>query len=141
MSDLHLTDEQVEELSSMGPLGEETAHELGLWRDANDPPWSCGDLEGFSYGVTCKSRGNVDFEVVRVGHGGDADAICHARNTAELRAALVYWLEKKHLNKEAWYALNYESPVSPEWSGWWDLAHIDRKLEAIAAALKEMRNA
>lgn len=121
MSDLRLTDEQVEELPTLGPLGEEAAYELGLWRMAWPAPWmEDKNIRAMGPDVNTHALGS-DYP----GCFSSFKVIIHARNTAKLRAALVYWVEKKRLNKE--------------WSGWWDLAHIDRKLEAIAAALKEMR--
>ena len=105
MSDLHLTDEQVKELKSMGPLGEEAVYELGLWRDTNSAPWTHSRIDAPEDGyfhIACP----VVVEsmprpiIISGDHGGDADAICHARNTAELRAALVYWtlwlMQNKH---------------------------------------------
>ena len=40
MTDLHLTDEQAEELKSMGPLGEEAAYALWLWGECPAAPWA-----------------------------------------------------------------------------------------------------
>ena len=65
-----LTDEQVAELATLGPLGEDAAYSLGLWREASEFP----EIE-FHGGISVPSQA----------------AIIHDRNTAELRAALTYW--------------------------------------------------
>lgn len=89
--DLRLTDEQVKELSAMGPLGREAARGLLLWREGTDAPWAIGWWCEHS-GSPCV--GNLASRSVFLGmspcEDADVRAIIRDRNTAELRAALTF---------------------------------------------------
>lgn len=128
MSDLHLTDEQLAELEGMGSLGEEAAYELRLRRKIGDGgcvPDDCNRV--MDSWQRCVYVSSVDFFLYYKDYQKYV-----ARNTAELRAALVYWTLKlpsiqhrpecQTIEEKSLYRLALET------------------IAAITAALKEHRN-
>lgn len=145
MSDLHLTDKQTTELSGMGALGKQAAKTLRLWRSGNrSETWKHRNWLGSD--IVIESRDSYDDGVMILSTTTDTagsrqliDAIVHARNSAELMAALTYWTEKKHMCREAYsHQLEQGLSVGDEWPGWGDLAAANITLSAIVAALGEI---
>lgn len=128
MSDFHLTDEQAEELKSMGPLGEEPAYALWLWRECPAAPWDGISLAAIFRTESDKNEPTSAFDAVEA-------TICYARNTAELRAALAYWGLKYNIardmanrKKQSEHG-QYAEERNQAWT----------QYQAIAKELKEMR--
>ncbi len=118
MSDLHLTDEEVKELPGMGPFGEDAAYALWLWGECPAAPWD---------GISIASIFRTEFDKNEPTSAFDAveATICHTRNTAQLRAALVYWWMKM--------GVAFNAKLSAE------INECKKKVHAIDQALKEMR--
>jgi hypothetical protein len=139
VSDLHLTDEQVEELSRMGSLSKHEVKALRLWRDADAGPWYY-DTNHDVYRERCSDSAPIPVvecpAFTRECENGRA--IIHARNTAELRAALMYWGEKQH-EQQSLYGCQLElgKSVGKDWEGWAASAAISLKINAIADALEK----
>ncbi len=129
MSDLHLTDEQAEELKSMGPLGEDAAHVLWLWGECPAAPWDGISLAAIFRTEFDRNEPTSAFDAVEA-------TICYARNTARLRAALVYWTLKEDSVRATMKNLHTEfDKFGPRT----EISQIRKTVEAIVQALKELR--
>ena len=136
MSDLHLTDEQLETLreSHAGLHGL-----VVLWRDADDGPWHSNLPEdGRIYNECCSDSGPVELLTpapTAPFEKENAEAICLTRNTIELAIAETYWMNQFGI------VSSWLSEISPQHSDrdWYLQQHVtaQEKLAAIRTALEE----
>ena len=145
MSDLHLTDEEVKELPGMGLLGEEAAYELGLWRHCTIGKWQhrtadYGPYDDVRQREIIESDQQCDCPVTlferHAGTEKDGETVAYLQNTAELRAALVYWTLKEDSVRATMKNLHTEfDKFGPRT----EISQIRKTVEAIVQALKELR--
>lgn len=133
MNDLYLTDDQVAELMEMCLAGEIAADELRLWRKASPAPWSVQKNEFDEYAPFIGDQlflfhAHAQERYIDPAQTyADANAAIFSRNTAELRAAAVYWVE-----------VLYRRQLGSDYE-FWSRKSILERIDAIAKAYAEMK--
>ncbi len=144
-ANLYLTDQELAKLSVIAPHETEA---LRLWREATPEPWTAEECDCGWYGdektfdaITAKIEGENDPRILFESH--QASEACNraiqlARNTAEIRAAWLYWYHQK-----TEYRIDYErykngmNKLNPG-ALQLHLRNAEEKLTAVTAALEEV---